>query len=89
MESAFFLDMAERMFRAYSEQAGGKTHDGKPIPPFSEVGDKVRANWVAAARAAATMIGGHVDVHGAIQAPAGHVDVAISPELAGALGIIP
>lgn len=44
--------MAERMFDAYNREAGGKTWDGKPIPPWSEVGDRVRNNWLAAAIAA-------------------------------------
>lgn len=38
------------MFRAYNAEAGGKTWDGRPIPPWEEVGDKVHANWNAAAR---------------------------------------
>lgn len=45
-------DLAEKMFVAYNAAAGGKTWDGKDIPPFSEVGDKVRANWYAAAKCA-------------------------------------
>jgi hypothetical protein len=40
------LKVAEIAFNAYNEQAGGKTWDGKDIPPFSEVGDKVRMSWV-------------------------------------------
>lgn len=40
------------MFAAYNAQAGGKTWDNKPIPPWEEVGEKVHANWQAAAGAA-------------------------------------
>jgi len=44
------------MFDAYNEQAGGKTWDGKDIPPFDEVGERVQSNWIAAADAARTAI---------------------------------
>lgn len=52
MDEAKYLELAEVAFKAYNEAAGGKTWDGKDIPPFSDVGDKVRANWVAAVKAA-------------------------------------
>ena len=41
-------EVAKVAFEAYNKQAGGKTHDGKDIPPFEEVGEKVQKNWVAA-----------------------------------------
>jgi hypothetical protein len=44
--------LARLMFDAYNEAAGGLTWDGKPIPPFDEVGPKVQGNWLAAAKAA-------------------------------------
>lgn len=40
--------LAKVGFEAYNKQAGGKTFDGRPIPPWSEVGDKVQDNWTAA-----------------------------------------
>ena len=43
--------LAELAFKAYNDQAGGKTWDGKDIPPFAEVGEKVQANWRAAVKA--------------------------------------
>jgi hypothetical protein len=46
------LDLARAMFDHYNLAAGGKTWDGKQIPPFDEVGEKVRDNWIAAAKAA-------------------------------------
>ena len=49
-------DLARIMFDAYNEQAGGKTWDGKDIPPFDEVGERVQSNWIAAADAARTAI---------------------------------
>lgn len=39
-------------FEAYNASKGGLTHDGKPIPPWSEVGDAVRAGWEVAAASA-------------------------------------
>lgn len=41
--------MAERMYDAYNKEAGGKTWDGKPIPPWSDAGARVRNGWIAAA----------------------------------------
>lgn len=45
-----FFSLAKELFQAYNEQAGGLTYDGKPIPPFEEVGEKVQENWKAVAR---------------------------------------
>ncbi len=39
-------------FEAYNDSVGGVTWDGKPIPAWGEVTDKVRAGWTAAAKAA-------------------------------------
>lgn len=38
-------------FEAYNEAKGGLTHDGKPIPPWTDVGAAVREAWEAAAYA--------------------------------------
>lgn len=43
--------LARIAFDAYNAQAGGLTWDGKPIPPFGEVGEGVQANWRAAVHA--------------------------------------
>lgn len=40
-------------FEAYNKQKGGKTWDGKDIPPWGKVGDEVQAGWNAAALAVA------------------------------------
>lgn len=51
-----FERLAEIGFRAYNEAAGGKTHDGKDIPPFDEMkkGGKPQVGyWCAAAAAIA------------------------------------
>lgn len=56
--AAFFDEViAQSMFVAYNAQAGGLTYDGKPIPPWSDVGPKVKANWIAAARRARELLG--------------------------------
>lgn len=49
--------IAKVAFDAYNVQAGGKTWDGKDIPPFEEVGEKVQANWVAAVQAVCAHVG--------------------------------
>lgn len=43
-------DAAARLaYDAYSERAGGKTFDGKPLPTYDEIGADRQACWVAAA----------------------------------------
>ncbi len=37
-------------FEAYNAARGGVTHDGKPTPPWEDLGDGVRSGWEAAAR---------------------------------------
>ena len=41
-------------FEAYNKSKGGKTWDGKPIPPWTAVGDDVRVAWECAATDAIT-----------------------------------
>lgn len=43
--------MGQIAFEAYNVAKGGVTYDGKPIPPWSEVGDAVRGAWENAAAA--------------------------------------
>lgn len=38
-------------FDAYNAERGGKTHDGKPTPPWEALGDGVRSGWTAGAHA--------------------------------------
>ncbi len=45
-------DKARRMWAAYSEKAGGKTFDGKPLPTWAELGEERQGCWLAAAAAA-------------------------------------
>lgn len=42
---------AKLAFDAYSKAVGGKTFDGRPIPQWEDVGETVRAGWIAAANA--------------------------------------
>lgn len=46
------MEVAKLLFEAYNAQAGGLTFDGRPIPPFEEVGEKVQQNWQAVAELA-------------------------------------
>jgi hypothetical protein len=38
-------------FEAYNEAVGGKTWDGKPIPAWAEINEKVRNGWEQSALA--------------------------------------
>jgi hypothetical protein len=42
-------DKGREAFGAYCFTVGGLTHDGKPIPEWEELTDKVRLAWVRAA----------------------------------------
>ena len=44
--------IAEQMYAAYCQQAGGLTFDGKPLPSFQELGLERQTCWKAAAAAA-------------------------------------
>lgn len=41
-------------FDAYSKAANGLTYDGKPIPKWNDLGEKVKECWLAAAHAVGT-----------------------------------
>lgn len=43
--------MGKVAFDAYNAAKGGKTYEGKPIPPWDAVGDEVRAAWEVSANA--------------------------------------
>lgn len=55
MEDNMYEDMAAQMFKAYCEDAGNKTWDGKEIPGWDDerMTQEVREHWIAAAKAAA------------------------------------
>ena len=48
MNAAEIDALCEAAFAAYNQRAGGKTWDGKPIPPWGQCGPRVRNNWRAA-----------------------------------------
>jgi hypothetical protein len=45
-------NLAKIMWDAYSQKAGGKTFDGKPLPKWEELGEDRQSCWSAAADAA-------------------------------------
>lgn len=51
-------DLARSMFNAYNAQGPNpwKTHDGKLVPKWEELGEQVQAKWRAAALCAADLI---------------------------------
>ena len=51
-ENSTIEKLAIYMFEAYNEQAGGLTWDGKPIPDWVNIGEKVQNNWKASAKIA-------------------------------------
>lgn len=38
-------------YDTYAAKAGGLTHDGRPMPKWEDLGDKVRSQWDLAAQA--------------------------------------
>lgn len=46
------LEGARELFEAYCNAVGGFTYDGKPIPGWHDLSDKVRYGWVCAYRRA-------------------------------------
>lgn len=44
------LAAAKEAYRAYAARSGGKTHDGRAMPEWEDVGEAVQANWVASVR---------------------------------------
>lgn len=43
---------AQAAYRAYGLVTAGKTHDGRPLPAWEELGDTIRTAWRGAAHAA-------------------------------------
>lgn len=40
-------------YQAYGLSVGGKTYDGRPIPKWEDLGQKIQEGWVAGAEAVA------------------------------------
>lgn len=51
--------LAKINFDAYRAAVGGKTHDGRDMPQFNDVGGKVRFGWESAAHAVIAQITTH------------------------------
>lgn len=47
-----YKEHAKKLWEAYSEAAGGKTFDGKPLPTWDELGEDRQKCWDAAAETA-------------------------------------
>lgn len=45
-----FKMLAEKVYAAYCEKAGGKTFDNKPLPTFEQLGTERQACWQAGAQ---------------------------------------
>lgn len=44
-------DLGEKAYRAYGESTGGKTFDGRDMPSWDDLGERIQAAWCAAAQA--------------------------------------
>ena len=42
-------------FEAYNQSVGGVTYDGKKIPPWENLSEKVKAGWIAGALRVVTL----------------------------------
>lgn len=51
-----FEQLAISAYTAYAKAAGGKTHDGKPLPAYTNLGAERQACWIAAAKQVAAEI---------------------------------
>lgn len=45
------MTYGETAYRAYAEETGGKTYDGREMPAWADLGESVQQAWVAAAHA--------------------------------------
>jgi hypothetical protein len=52
-----FDELAQAGYSAYAKQAGGKTHNGRYLPSWAELGTDLQACWVAAAKEVTAQIG--------------------------------
>lgn len=52
------VGLDRELYLAYSEQAGGKTYLGSPMPAWEHVPAHIQDNWTAVAKAAIRIVGG-------------------------------
>lgn len=50
MPTPDYRKLAQIAFEHYSDYTGWKTYNGKPIPPFEEIGEPIQRAWESAAR---------------------------------------
>ena len=43
------MQKGQRAYEAYGARTGGKTHDGRDMPHWGDLGETIQAAWVAAA----------------------------------------
>lgn len=48
-------------YAAYGKAVGGRTHDGRPLPSWVDLGETIQSGWRAAAQAATDMFVDIVD----------------------------
>jgi hypothetical protein len=53
-------ELGRTAYAAYSTTTGGRTHDGRPMPTWDDLGDLIRAAWIAAALAAGARVEHHL-----------------------------
>jgi hypothetical protein len=44
-------ERGQRAYAAYGDATGGLTHDGQPMPTWTDLGDTIQQAWIAAAHA--------------------------------------
>lgn len=49
------MSLGETAWNAYRDAVGGTTYDDRPLPEWSDLGDRQRAGWEAAASAVVLM----------------------------------
>lgn len=45
------VELGRTAYAAYGTTTGGRTHDGRPMPTWDDLGDLIRAAWISAALA--------------------------------------
>ncbi len=55
-----FEQLGQAAYAAYCKAVGGTTFDGKPLPSFSQIGERQQAGWVEASR---QVVAEHAAVH--------------------------
>ncbi len=57
------LEGARALFEAYCLAVNNTAHDGRPIPKWDDLGEKVRYGWLSAYRASIAFIGARHERH--------------------------